>query len=42
MIDYITSVVNDFSINFNEKDIVATQAAEDLFENDESNELNKD
>ena len=42
MVDYITSVVNDFSVNFNEKDTANTPAAEDLFENDESNELNKD
>ena len=40
--DYITLMVNDFSINFNKEDIAVTLAAEDLFNVDESNDLNKE
>ena len=39
MSNYITSMVKDFSINFNEEDIAVTPAAENLFNVDESNEL---
>ena len=42
MIDYISKMIDEFSVKFKESDFAVTPASDDLFNIDESEVLNKD
>ena len=42
MIEYVKSMIDDFSVKFGDRDTKATPAANDIFKKDDSEELNQE